>query len=145
MSTWAKPVWGRYKKHQIKNWITQISKPHQYNLFLRKISNYLLIFFPIKILDLICLFNAFETFFWSHNLILYIRYGYQALSTTKISSLKPSKLIENNPSNFLPEAPFGIFKFNFNLWILRVTVSCFILFGEMLEACCVNGLGQKEV
>lgn len=48
MSTWAKPVWGWSKNHQVKNWIMQISKPHQLNLFLRKISNYLPIFSPIK-------------------------------------------------------------------------------------------------
>lgn len=39
--------------------------------------------------------------------------------------LKPSRLFKNNPSNSLPEAPYGIFKFNFNLWTLRVTAVLF--------------------
>lgn len=73
MSTWGNPGWGRYKNHQIKNWITNVKNAAvHFTLKNEKKKNAQLLadLFPIKRLNFIS-FNTFETTYFDckHNII----------------------------------------------------------------------------
>lgn len=135
-STWGNPGWGRCKNHQIiiRSCKYQKRSSSLYSWEREKNPNTCWSFSNKKIRCKFISFNTFETTYFdcNHNIIdsvlsMDIKYyqlpKYHPLNLQNYFKIIPPK--KNNPSNFLPEAPCGNFKFNFTLWILKVTALLF--------------------